>query len=712
MMKNSTANSESASSVIGQLAGEVTSALRQGQPLSLEELQAKCADSQVNVDVVGFAQTLTLLEEAAFQRCSRHMVPGVIDDTGRRRTSLGGFELIREISRGGMGIVYEATQNALNRRVAIKVLPPSPLLTEAERERFRREGRAAAKLHHEHIVPVFATGSEHGILYCVMQLIEGFSLDEILSYSRNQRDGLRPTEQFSDGSSVSALRSLVKQLGFYSRQPEPDTIPVDDCPGVTVPQIGSDVSTRWQRIAGIGADLAGALQHAHQQQVLHRDIKPGNVLLDRHGRPWLADFGLARLRDCSNLTEAGGWLGTLRYSAPEQLDGRADERSDIYALGITLYELCTLEPAFPASDRAELVHDLLHSTPKPPRELEPEIPRDLETILLKAISREPGDRYSTADELRSDLQRFLNDRPPTARRYGRTELMWRWCRRNRREATLISLLVLTFFAFTLTMTLAYFKEARLRASADLIAATAHSALDRVYEAYLPGFSESLLGQASGSLPVSTEAAELLEQLATFYNQLQGHSELSTYSDENLNGFLKSEAAIRRVALIYLRLGEFEKSRQLLTRSSEQLFYQIQEQTNPEVLLEYVRVRNDLAAIDWLNRPVWTNRSIDNMDAELQMTLRFLKKYSPINTETDPATQKDISYERARTLYLLGRSIRRQSRGSLHHRDIPAIKFEIPSEKKLRILSEAVTLLEQLRCDNPHEISYRFLQALA
>ena len=164
--------------------------------------------------------------------------------------------------------------------------------------------------------------------------------------------------------------------------------------------------------------------------MLHRDVKPSNLLLDLRGTVWVTDFGLAKAEGTDALTQTGDIVGTLRYMAPERFRGAADARSDVYALGLTLYEMLTLEPAFAAEQRARLIAKVLHEEPPKPRQLDPRIPRDLETITLKAMAREPSDRYRTATELAEDLRRYLGDRPIVARRASAAEQARRWCRRN------------------------------------------------------------------------------------------------------------------------------------------------------------------------------------------------------------------------------------------------------------------------------------------
>jgi hypothetical protein len=192
----------------------------------------------------------------------------------------------------------------------------------------------------------------------------------------------------------------------------------------------SKTETYWHSVAQIGVQVAEALAYAHQQGVLHRDIKPSNLLLDLQGTIWITDFGLAKAAAEADLTRTGDIIGTLRYMAPERFRGTSDPRSDVYGLGMTLYELLTLGPAFVGIDRERLIHQITQSEPPRPSQLNPEVPRDLETIVLKAIDREPSHRSQTADELAEDLQRFLDDRPIRARRASLGERAWRWCRRN------------------------------------------------------------------------------------------------------------------------------------------------------------------------------------------------------------------------------------------------------------------------------------------
>src|SRR5262249_28725733 len=191
-------------------------------------------------------------------------------------------------------------------------------------------------------------------------------------------------------------------------------------------------------VARVGIQVAEALAYAHAQGILHRDIKPSNLLLDAKGTVWVTDFGLAKAEESEGLTQTGDIVGTLRYMAPERFDGRSDPRSDVYGLGATLYELLTLHPPFREPNRVKLIEQVLHESPTPPRQLDRRIPRDLETVVLKAMAREPGQRYTTADQLAEDLRRFTADRPILARRPGAAERAWRWCKRNPVMAALVA----------------------------------------------------------------------------------------------------------------------------------------------------------------------------------------------------------------------------------------------------------------------------------
>jgi WD40 repeat protein/tRNA A-37 threonylcarbamoyl transferase component Bud32 len=343
---------------------------------------------------------------------------------------MGDFCILREIGRGGMGVVYEAEQESLGRRVALKVLPAALLHDPYRLERFQREARAAAGLHHTNIVPVYCVGQIDGVPYYAMQYIPGRSLEEVFG----------------------ELRSSRKSEMVASGGHEPPEVPGS--------RLTPASRAHWITVARIGRQVADALAYAHAQGVLHRDIKPANLLLDPHDTVWVTDFGLAKAGDSDNLTQTGNVVGTLRYLAPERFSGPGDARSDVCSLGLTLYELATLRPAYQESDRNQLVRQVIEAEPPAPRSIDPGIPADLETIVLKAIARDPAHRYPGAAALRDDLGRFLDDRPIQARRIGSAERLWRWCRRNRALAGLAAAVAVLLCAITALTAIAAVRSAR------------------------------------------------------------------------------------------------------------------------------------------------------------------------------------------------------------------------------------------------------------
>jgi serine/threonine protein kinase len=373
------------------------------------------------------------------------------DEPQRPGVLLGEFRLVREIGRGGMGVVYEAVQEPLGRPVALKILPAIGRRSDQAVERFHREAQLAARLHHTHIVPVFAVGEHLGLHYFAMQYIRGQSLDQWLH-------ALRANRRSDDTTLETTRESTTAQL---SPQPSADeaTPPNATAEGAEpnccdLPSPGS--VDYFRHMARIGMQAARALHYAHGQGILHRDIKPGNLLLDERGDVWLTDFGLARADQSDDLTRTGEVPGTLRFLAPERLQGQADARSDVYSLGLTLYEAATLQPAFGQGERAQLLDQIVHQAPRWPREIEPRIPPDLETIILKCVAKSPELRYPNAGELAEDLQRFLAGEPICARRASLVERWWRWSRRNRPlAAALAGAALLLVIASTISSVFAY-----------------------------------------------------------------------------------------------------------------------------------------------------------------------------------------------------------------------------------------------------------------
>jgi serine/threonine protein kinase len=399
-----------------------------------------------------------LAEFFAARDCLQRLTPrdpavsrprGTADDSTEQ---LGDFRLLREIGRGGMGIVYEAEQLSLQRRVALKVLPLAAALDSRQLQRFKNEAQAAALLHHPQIVPIYSVGCERGVHYYAMQFIEGQSLAALLQDLRQPHGGKAPAlsaatrgrgqarrtqpapQEPAAGTSITATWPGQREKRGTSKAPAGSAPATAPRPAAIATQRVTRRSQYHRRMAELALKAAEALDHAHQLGVVHRDIKPANLLLDEHGNLWITDFGVALLQSRSGLTSTGELVGTLRYMSPEQAEGRrgvVDHRSDIYSLGVTLYELLTLQPLFPGDDPRELLHQIAFEEPRPPRAIDRSIPPELELIVLKATARASGDRYATAQDLADDLRRFLNDEPVRARRPTFLDRSVKWARRHR-----------------------------------------------------------------------------------------------------------------------------------------------------------------------------------------------------------------------------------------------------------------------------------------
>lgn len=370
------------------------------------------------------------------------------DEEGR--TIFGNFLILREVGRGGMGVVYEAEQVALKRRVALKILPQAWAMDPRALQRFQLEAQVAGWLQHSRIVPVHDVGLAHGVPYYAMQFIEGGSLADLVGELRDlvaDRDSVAASPSSSDGISTVAASLLSGRLAPLRREPEGNRLGSQAARGSDHLDASGEASLRsrayLRAVAGLGLQAAEALGYAHDQGVVHRDIKPANLLVDLRGELWVADFGMANVQGDAGITVTGDLPGTLRYMSPEQALGKralVDRRTDIYSLGATLYEILTLRPAIAGDDRQEIFQKIAEEEPAPLRRLNPAVPFDLATIIAKAMAKDPSNRYETAWQLAEDLGRFLDGRPILARPVGPLARSWRWCRRKPVQAGLIAAL--------------------------------------------------------------------------------------------------------------------------------------------------------------------------------------------------------------------------------------------------------------------------------
>jgi WD40 repeat protein/serine/threonine protein kinase len=416
-------------SLVAQVVDEFLERLRRGEQPDPAEYAARHPHAAgVLREVLAALRVVGLSSSAGLAPAS-----GAAVGDGPVSGLLGDFRILREVGRGGMGVVYEAEQISLGRRVALKVLPFAAAMDPKRLQRFQNEAQAAAHLHHTNIVPVHAVGCERGVHFYAMQFIDGHTLAAVIGDLRRLAGPAPPHPQplspEGRGEPPSPLAPPGRGVGGEGTCAESPTSPVA--------ALSTERSTRSRAFvraaANVGVQTAEALEHAHQLGVVHRDIKPANLMLDGRGHLWIADFGLARLGSDPGLTMTGDLVGTIRYMSPEQALGKRvpiDHRTDIYSLGVTLYELLTLERAYDGRTREEVLRQIAFEEPRPPRRLNPAVPAELETIVLKALAKNPEERYATAQELADDLRRFLEDKPIRARRPTLLQRARKWARRH------------------------------------------------------------------------------------------------------------------------------------------------------------------------------------------------------------------------------------------------------------------------------------------
>jgi serine/threonine protein kinase len=712
---------------VDDLAEEFARRWRAGEQPSVEEYAARypqCAEEIRDV-LPAVVMMEQLKPRPADSGTSR---PAPTPDAPPRQ--VGEYRIVREVGRGGMGVVYEAEQEALGRRVAIKVLPRSVLANHAARERFRREALAAARLHHTNIVPVFGVGECDGQCFYVMQLITGRGLDQIIGESATAgvppSGGEGPAKAGTPATENARPAAAQDDATWANGQARGETsLPLPPNPP---PRSGEGGARKWCRtVARIGAEVADALACAHGQGILHRDIKPSNLLLDERSTVWVTDFGVAKLVEEANLTQSGDLVGTLKYMPPERFAGQSDPRGDVYSLGVTLYELLTLRPAFPDANPHHLIHLITHDAPIPPRKLNPDIPRDLETIVLKAAARFPSHRYQTPEELAEDLRRFLDDRPILAKRAGPAERAWRWCRRNPALATATASAFLLMIAVTVVSVVGYIQTAAAkgeaekaltaekaqREQAEQTSTLALDALNRIYERFAPTrmvVSPQEPNEAGVEVPpaptLPPEAVGLLEDLLRTYDTLaRAGGEFPKLQPQ-------AAEANCRIGDICQRLGRLDDAITAY-RHAIDLYTQLLSGSSEDLLrVKLARGYNELG------RTLRTRQQLDEATKMHERAIRILSE-----APEEFARRPECRYELARSYFLLGqRDIvhapggpGRGGPGRGGRRGPPPDRGRPPGEPgrgppSQPGMQQAVALLERLVAEFPSVGEYRHLLA--
>lgn len=654
--------------ILENVIAEFTSALRAGQNPSIQKYQKQYP--QLAEDIADMLSSIAMIEQLKSASDTTTGNRRLLDDVSQLK-QIGPYKILREVGRGGMGIVFAAIHEGLGRQVAIKVLPTPLVDGEKHVQRFHREAQSAARLHHTNIVSVFGAGEGTGFHYYVMDYVDGEPLNRVIERLRSLSAGGAP---FSESSSMIE----------YDREGDaPAELPIQADRSHS-PNHATNLSSslrlnaeknRFRWAARLALQIADALSHAHAMGILHRDLKPSNMILDKAGRIWITDFGLAK--DISHekaLTKTGDVIGTPQYLPPESLEAKYDVRSEVYGIGLVLYELLCFQPAYTGSSPAELIRAIASKSPQPIKKLVSSIPRDLATIVDKAIFRDPDTRYQTAGQLLRDLNAYLEERAITARRPSIFETTVRWARRNPLAAGLSATSALLLLLVAISASVGYVMTTSALAELKIQKNATDTALDQSEKNYqamklqydradsnvelsIEAFDEMFkhiisrgsktaanfevegLREISGLEPsLTTEDATFLDRMVKFYEQF------AALNAENEQ--LQSEAAkaYRRVGNIYQLVGQipsaieaYEKSLSLLP----QIYKESLTQLGKDDLLTRARTQNELSSAYRINAAPakaqeWSRKSIKLLE-ESPLALR----------------DRDVRFELARIKSALG-----------------------------------------------------------
>ena len=661
--------------ILEQIVEDFTARLRKGERPAIKEYVDRHPDLKIEIDEL--LSSAAMIEELKASRGAETTRPDMSELSSIR--SIGDYDLIRELGRGGMGVVFEGVHRSLGRRVAIKIVPRHLVENENYLIRFEREAQAAASLHHTNIVSVFGVGNSDGHRYYVMEYIPGENLSEVIwqiSHGPSSVAGDLPTSPENADQTVQAQTltdSTAQDVPAHTAtlelsDPTEFTITVPHRP-VRAPNprkelasLRTDASTRYRWAAKLIMQVADALSYAHQQGILHRDIKPSNLILDADQRVWVTDFGLVKDLTDQSLTKTGDIVGTIQYMAPEAFEGKYDVRSETYSLGLTLYELVCLRPAFANTSTPELIRQIVSDSHK----IQPfakSLPRDLQTIIAKSISRDVSVRYESATDLRDDLRAFLEDRPIQARRPGAIEILQKWAKRNPLVASLtmaIGLLLLTVAIVATTsyrkLRVAYQDVLRQKEKTREEFSRAETNLQLTIEAFDTLYRNILYGEnatdktivdglreLSGIKTVVTEKdAGLLKSMLAFYDRFATENENSPKLE------LETSRALRRVANINRLLGEVDEAIAYYEKAVEKFEKRLnapdhEPEQSVQKIIDYVRVNNEYAL------------ALQQKGQYTKFRERFEASQKVLETQVGSASDSDhlIQLELARTFNLMG-----------------------------------------------------------
>ncbi|MEE2643107.1 MAG: serine/threonine-protein kinase [Planctomycetota bacterium] len=565
--------------LLDQLADDYLRRLRSGERPSLRDYTAIYPELESEIEEV--LSSVAMIEDLKQQsETVGHLPSKKFEEITLER--IGDYRIVRELGRGGMGIVLEAIHESLGRRVAIKVLPKQ-VFDSTSLQRFRKEAQAAAQLHHSNIVNVFGVGEFEGLHYYVMEYVNGQTLADLINQFRQRTEadtvnrGRKPMPTAPNasmpyqGPPISSEPVNVPQFPEAPAKPaaaeavNPVALPSDP-ESASPPPLSDLVSSlerpadRFRWSAQTMARIADALEYSQRQQMLHRDIKPGNILIDDQQKPWITDFGLVKEISNQTMTRTGDIFGTPQYMAPESFEGHYDQRSEVYCLGITLYELLATRPAFFDTSPSQLFNRIAKGSPQRLRQINARIPLDLETIVHKAIDRDPDRRYQATGELRDDLERFIVDRPIQARRVRLPERVIRWGRRNPLIASLTCLSTVLLLVVAIVSSFAYVSTSRALTKLD----AQHRALEQQQEKTRAAFNRA---EANVSISIQAFEALFIKIMTKGVNRdIYANSELESFSELSVleSSVTREDVEILKAAIsFYIRFTEQNRENEQL-----------------------------------------------------------------------------------------------------------------------------------------------------